>query len=94
MVKENSKTERTINNKAKKLAEKNNADDAVFVDNKILIESTIANIFSINKLFINSFIFINSFTFFIIIDDLILSSFGLSLIIGLNISFFVIESIL
>ncbi|HEX8932224.1 MAG TPA: aminotransferase class IV, partial [Patescibacteria group bacterium] len=41
-------TDRTINEQAKKLAVANGADDAVFVQNNKLIESTIANIFSIN----------------------------------------------
>jgi anthranilate/para-aminobenzoate synthase component I/branched-subunit amino acid aminotransferase/4-amino-4-deoxychorismate lyase len=42
-------TDRSINNHAKIFAKKNDAQDAVFVNNKTLIESTISNIFSINK---------------------------------------------
>ncbi len=42
-------TDRTINNQVKNFAKKHNADDAIFMKDKTLIESTIANIFSINK---------------------------------------------
>lgn len=42
-------TDRTINDQIKKYAKENDGDDAVFVENNNLIESTIANIFSLNK---------------------------------------------
>jgi branched-chain amino acid aminotransferase len=43
-------TNRTTNLQAKELAEKRGADDALFVQNGMLIESTYANIFSIDSL--------------------------------------------
>src|SRR6185369_2220052 len=42
-------TDRVVNEKAYKLAKKHEADDALFVQNTLLIESTISNIFSLNK---------------------------------------------
>ncbi|MBI5122529.1 aminodeoxychorismate synthase component I [Candidatus Roizmanbacteria bacterium] len=42
-------THREINMEAMKKAQKNNANDALFVQNNNIVESTIANVFSINK---------------------------------------------
>jgi len=42
-------TERAINEQAKEFAAKNHANDALFINNNYLIESTIANIFSLNE---------------------------------------------
>ncbi len=41
--------DRSINEKVKKFAKSHDADDALFVQNGKLIESTISNIFSVNK---------------------------------------------
>ena len=42
-------TDRTINDQARQLAKQQGAQDAIFVQNGVLIESTIANIFSLNQ---------------------------------------------
>ncbi len=42
-------TDRLVNQHAKRLAEKNGADDALFIQNNHIIESTICNVFSLNK---------------------------------------------
>lgn len=42
-------TERSINEQAKKIAEENGADDAFFIVDGTIIESTICNVFSFNK---------------------------------------------
>lgn len=42
-------TDRASNDQAKKLAEENGANDALFTIEGIIIESTIANVFSLNK---------------------------------------------
>lgn len=42
-------TDRAVNEQAKKFAEENGANDALFTLNENLVESTIANIFSLNK---------------------------------------------
>jgi aminodeoxychorismate synthase component I/2-amino-4-hydroxy-6-hydroxymethyldihydropteridine diphosphokinase len=42
-------TDRTVNDAAKKLAQQNGADDALFVKDTCIIESTTANVFSIDK---------------------------------------------
>jgi len=42
-------TNRIINEKAKKTAEENGADDALFILNGTIVESTISNVFGMNK---------------------------------------------
>jgi branched-subunit amino acid aminotransferase/4-amino-4-deoxychorismate lyase len=42
-------TNRTINNHAKKLASEKGADDALFVNDGNIVESTISNVFGLNK---------------------------------------------